>query len=151
MSVFKLNSYINTFMNMSCDIYVQKNIQSDSGVVTRQWLYDQTIICKAMPVANRSGSSKVDDKQYGTGTTGYVEDIHVKLQSPIRLSKRWRISNIKSSSGESIFLEPDRIELQDTIFDIVSNHPVLDPFGKIAYYAINLRRAQVQNNDIIAV
>lgn len=138
-------------MNMSCDIYIQKNVQSQSGVVTRQWIYDKTIICKAMTVGNKSGSSKVDDKQYGTGTNGYIEDVHVKLQSPVRLSKRWRITNIKSSDGENIFVEPDKIDLQDTIFDVISTHPVLDPFGKIAYYEINLRRAQVQNNDIIAV
>lgn len=138
-------------MNMSCDIYVQKNVQSESGVVTRQWLYDKTIMCKAMAVASKSGSARGDDKQYTTGTSGYIEDIHVKLQSPERLSKRWRITNIKSSTGENIFVEPDRIDLQDTIFDVVSNHPVLDPLGKIAYYEINLRRAQVQNNDIIAV
>lgn len=138
-------------MNMTCDIYVQKNVQTKSGVVTRQWIYEKTIICKAMATASKGGSAKGDGKQYTTGTTGYMEDIHVKLQCEERLSKRWRITNIKSSDGENIFIEPDKIDLADTIFDIVSNHPVLDPLGKIAYYEINLRRAQVQNNDIIAV
>lgn len=136
---------------MRCDIYVQKNAQSQSGAVTRQWEYDQTISCKALPVANKSGSGKVDGKSYGKGTEGYHEDVHVKLQSPIRLSKRWRISNVVSADGERVFIETDKIGLEDTIFDILSNHPVLDPFGKIAYYEINLRRAQVQNNDITAV
>ena len=56
-----------------------------------------------------------------------------------------------AADGEKVFLEPDRISLDDTIFDVISNHPVLDPFGHIAYYEINLQRAQVQNNDIIAV
>jgi len=151
MSIFQLNSYINTFMNMRCDIYIQRNMQSDSGAMTRKWIYNKTISCKAMPVQGKSGSSRGDDKSYGTGSEGYHEDIHVKLQSPVRLSKRWRVTNIVSSEGENIFVEQDKIDLQDTIFDIVSNHPVLDPFGKIAYYEINLRRAQVQNNDIIAV
>jgi len=138
-------------MNMTCDIYTQKNVQSDSGAVTRQWKYTQTINCKVMPVQNKSGRTITDDKQYGTGTQGYVEDVHVKMQSPVRLSKRWRITNIVASDGERVFLEPDTYALNDTVFDVVSNHPVLDPFGKIAYYEINLRRAQVQNNDIISV
>jgi hypothetical protein len=136
---------------MQCDIYVQKNVQSNSGAMTRTWIYDKSIACKALPVQNKSGRSISDDKSYGSGTEGYHEDVHVKLQSPIRLSKRWRITNIIASDGERVFVEPDKIDLQDTIFDIMSNHPVLDPFGKIAYYEINLRRAQVQNNDIIAV
>jgi len=151
MALFALNSYINTFMNMNCDVYVQKNAQSDSGAVTRQWVYDKTIICKAMPVQNKSGRSVTDDKNYTTGVQGYNEDVHVKLQSPIRLSKRWRITNIIASDGERVFVEPDKFELNDTIFDVVSNHPVMDPFGKIAYYEINLRRTQVQNNDITSV
>jgi len=151
MAVFQLNSYVNTFMNMSADIFVQKNVQSESGAMTRQWVYDKTINCKVMSVQDKGGRGASDDKQYSTGATGYVEDVHVKMQSPIRLSKRWRIGNVISSSGERVFIEPDRLDLDDTIFDIVSNHPVLDPFGKIAYYAINLRRAQVQNNDIITI
>jgi hypothetical protein len=104
-----------------------------------------------MPVQNKSGRTITDDKSYGTGAEGYKENVHVKMQSPIRLSKRWRITNVTSAAGEKVFLEPDKISLDDTIFDVVSNHPVLDPFGKIAYYEINLQRAQVQNNDIIAV
>jgi len=151
MPLFQLNSFINTFMNMTCDIYTQKNVQSDSGAVTRQWKYTQTINCKVMPVQNKSGRTITDDKSYGTGAEGYKENVHVKMQSPIRLSKRWRITNVTAADGEKVFLEPDKITLDDTIFDVISNHPVLDPFGHIAYYEINLQRAQVQNNDIIAV
>ena len=136
---------------MTCDIYIQKNMQSDSGAMTRQWVYSETINCKALPVQNKSGRTITDDKAYGTGAEGYKENVHVKMQAPVRLSKRWRVTNITSADGERVFLEPDKISLDDTIFDIISNHPVLDPFGKIAYYEINLQRAQVQNNDIIAV
>jgi hypothetical protein len=151
MAIFQLNSYVNTFMNMSADIFVQKNVQSESGAMTRQWIYDQTIHCKVMPVQDKGGSGASDNKKYSPGSAGYIEDIHVKMQSPIRLSKRWRIGNVVAADGERVFIEPDKLDLEDTIFDVVSTHPVLDPFGHIAYYEVNLRRAQVQNNDIITV
>jgi len=136
---------------MTAEVYVQKNVQSDSGVMTRQWVFDKTISCRAMVPANKSGKSTGDSKSYGTGSEGYSESLGVKLQTEVRLSKRFRISGITAADGEKTFLEYDRISLEDTIFDIVSMHPVLDPFGKIAYYECNLRRAQVQNNDILAV
>jgi hypothetical protein len=151
MPLFQLNSYISTFMNMTADVYVQKNVQSTSGAMTRQWVYDKTIPCRAMVPANKSGKSSTDSKSYGTGSQGYSEVLDVKMQSPIRLSKRFRISGITAADGESVFVETDKISLDDTVFDIVSMHPVLDVFGHIAYYECNLRRTQVQNNDIIAV
>jgi hypothetical protein len=131
-------------MNMTADIYTQKNIQSDSGAVTRQWEYDRTIFCKITVPKYRTG----DTKSYGTGPEGYKELVDAHMQSPIKLSKRWRITNIKSSDHENVFVEPDKINFANTIFDVHAMHPVLDPFGKIAYYEIDLRRAQVQNNDI---
>jgi hypothetical protein len=138
-------------MNMTADVYVQKNYQSDSGAMTRQWVFDKTIICRAMVPSNKSGKASTDSKSYGTGSQGYSETLDVKLQSPTRLSKRFRISGITAADGEKVFLETDKISLEDSIFDIISMHPVLDVFGHIAYYECNLRRAQVQNNDIIAV
>jgi hypothetical protein len=138
-------------MNMTAEVYIQKNVQSDSGAMTRQWVYDKTISCRAMVPASKAGRSVSDGKSYGTGSQGYAENLDIKLQTEVRLSKRFRISGITSANGEKTFLEYDKISLEDTIFDIVSMHPALDPFGKIAYYECNLRRAQIQNNDIISV
>lgn len=144
MSIFKLNSHTNSFMNMTADIYIQKNVQSESGAVIRQWEYDKTIFCKVNATKYRTG----DSKSYGTGPEGYKESVDAHMQSPIKLSKRWRITNIKSSDNENVFVEPDKINFASTIFDVNSMHPVLDPFGKVAYYEITLKRTQVQNNDI---
>lgn len=138
-------------MNMTADVYSQKNGQTDSGAMTREWAYEKTIPCKALAIKDKGGKGTGDDKKYDSGKNGYSENLDVKLQSPTRLSKRSRVTGIKSSDGQSLFVESEKYDLQDTIFDIISNHPVLDPFGKVAYYEINLRRAQVQNNDITAV
>jgi len=133
---------------MTSDIYVQQNAQSSSGAVTRKWLYNQTVSCKIMPVQNKSGRSITDDKNYTSGIDGYNEDVHLKMQSPIRLSKRWRVSNIVASNGERVYIEMDKYGQDDTYFEVMSSHPVLDPFGNISYYEVNLRRVQVQENDL---
>lgn len=138
-------------MNMSADIYIQQNVQSQSGVVQRQWIYNQTIPCKVMPAKNKGGSSSGDDKGFGTGVTGYSEDLHLKMQSPILLSKRWRVTGVRTNDNRQVFLETDKLNDPDTIFEVVSNHAVLDPFGRISYYEINLRRANIQSNDTAAV
>jgi len=138
-------------MNMTADIYSQKNTQSQSGAMTRQWLYEKTITCKAMVVKDDGGKAISDDKQYKTGNQGYQENLHVKLQSSVKLSKRFRVMGIKASDGSPVFVESDKYDQQSTVFDVVSSHAVLDPFGKVAYYETNLRRAQVQNNDIASV
>lgn len=145
------SSLISTFMNMTAEIYEQQNVQSESGTVQRKWQYSQTIPCKVMATQNTYGSSGKDSKDFSTGTSGYKEDIHVKMQSPVLLSKRWRVSVVKTNDGQSVFVEPDLIGDPDTIFEIISNHAVLDPFGKISYYEINLRRAAIQNNDTATV
>lgn len=144
-------SIVGSIMSMAADVLIQKNVQSESGAMKRQWIYDQTIPCKIMATQNKSGSSGKDDKVFTTGPSGYSEDIHVKMQSPILLSKRWRISGIKTSDGEQLFIEQDVIGHPDTVFEIISNHPVIDPLGKISYYEVNLRRAVIQNNDTAAV
>ena len=136
---------------MKADIYIQKNSQSESGTINRQWIYSKTIPCKVVNTKSQSGTSRGDDKTYGTGVNAYSEDVHLKMQSPIILSKRWRISSIRTNDGDQLYIEVDKISDPDTYFDVISNHPVTDPFGRISYYEVNLRRAVIQDNDTITV
>lgn len=138
-------------MNMKADIYIQQNSQTSSGNVTRKWLYDQTIPCKIMAVSLKGGRAVGDDKSFTRSVNGYQEDIHLKMQSPIILSKRWRISAIRTNDNQPVFFETDRFGQEDTIYEVVSNHAVLDPFGRIVYYEANLRRAVIQDNDTATV
>ena len=65
----------------------------------------------------------------------------------IPFSRRWRVSNLKSSDGQQMFFEIDKFDTPDTIFDVISSHAVLDPFGKISYYEVNLQRVHIQNDN----
>lgn len=137
-------SYAESYMNMRADIYIQKNCQSDSGTITRKWLYEKTISCKAEALTQyRFGMKKIDQTP-----EGFVDNVDLRIKTTEPLSRRWRITGIKGSDGKSVFREMDKISEDDTIFEIRSVLPVTDPFGKISYYEVLLRRATVQNNDI---
>jgi len=133
-------------MNMTCEVYVQKNKQLPSGAVQRDWEYVKTIPCKIEPLSQKGASIKGDGEAFGLGVDGYVETLQLKMKTFEYLSKRQRISTIKSNDGVIAFKEVQRYSEDPTIFDVISCHPVLDPFGKISHYSVNIRRVPVQND-----
>lgn len=143
------NSFIGSIMNMTCDIYVQVNKQQPSGAMQRVWEYEKTIPCKIEPLSQRGASIKGDGENFGLGVDGYVETIQLKMKTLEYLTKRQRVSAIRSSDGEVAFREVSKISQDDTIFDVISSHPVLDPFGKVSHYSVNIRRVSVQKDDTI--
>ena len=137
-------------MNTKADIYIQEYSQDpNTGAVLRSWSYAKTIDCKIEPVKVHGASTRTDNKVFKSGSEGdYNEKLQLKIKCNELLSKRWRIENIRSSDNKPIFIEMDRFGDPDTIFEVTSSHPTLDPFGRIAYYEAVLLRVQAQNNDI---
>ena len=136
-------------MNMKCDIYIQQNDQGTSGVIKRAWVYHSTINCRIDSVRSGKVAGQTDNKEFDSGNnSAYKENLELKLKSAIPLSKRYRISGIKTSDGESPYVELDKYNYPDTVFEIVSSHTQIDPLGKIHYYQSNIKRVQVQDNDI---
>ena len=141
-----ITSLASSFMNMTADVYTQQNGQSSSGAITREWVYDKTIQCKVMPF-KASNSDRNDSKKFNaTSNAAYEEHLRLTMKCLIPISKRFRITGIRSNIGEKVYLELDRIDAPDTIFEVVSSHTVLDPFGNISYYTVVLQRVSVQND-----
>jgi len=145
------SSVVASIMNMTADILIQQNNQNpNTGAIGREWVYDKTIQCKVEPIKSGGASTRGDNKQFDKGTAGgYAEKLQLRVKGLELLSKRWRITNVRSSDGHPIFVETDRYGEPDTIFEVYSSHAVLDPFGKISYYEAVLQRVPVQNNDPI--
>lgn len=143
------NSIIQSVMNMTADIYKQQNKQSQSsGTIQREWVYDRTVRCKIEPIKSGSGGSRYDNKRFDIGSHNeYDEKLQLKMKSPVRMSKRWRIHSIRTNDGKQVFTEIDKIDNPDTIFEITASHAVLDPFGRISYYEVLLQRVHVQNDQ----
>ena len=141
------NSYIGSTMMMKADIYEQENTQDEiSGAITRHWELKRTVQCQIQPAkTGSSGSQKQDGKSYSDNT--YSESFILRAKFLVPLSKRWRISNIRSSRNELIYMEMDTLSQQPTIFEVMACHAMTDPFGKFSHYDVTLERVNIQNND----
>jgi hypothetical protein len=146
-----INSIIGSIMNMYAEIATQQNVQDpDTGAITREWVYEKTIPCKIEPIKSRGTNTKGDNKTFGNSNNamgGYDENLQLKMKCLELMSKRWRVSSIKSSDNQQVFTEIDRYGNPDSIFEISASHAVLDPFGKVSYYEATLHRVPVQTND----
>jgi hypothetical protein len=142
-------SFMASIMNMKADVYKQEVSQDpNTRAIIRGWVYSHTIQCKIEPIKVGGTSTKGDNKKFNTGIGGeYTEKLQLKFKGLELLSKRWRIQNIRTSDGKQVFVEIDKIDTPDTIFEVTSSHAVLDPFAKIAYYEATLLRTQVQEDD----
>jgi hypothetical protein len=137
---------------MYADVYMQQNYQDpDSGAIGREWVYEKTLQCKIEPMKSRGSSNKGDSKTFDRTASGvnggYQETLILRMKSLELLSKRWRINSIKSSDGKQVFVEIDRFGQPDSVFEVISSHAVLDPFGIVSHYEATLQRVPVQNND----
>lgn len=145
------SSIISSVMNMTADIYGQQNVQDpDTGAISRQWVYKKTVQCKIEPIKARGTNTKGDNKTFDSTNNaqgGYSEGFQIKMKGLELLSKRYRIGSVRTSNGQQVFIEIDKIDQPDTIFEVTSSHAVLDPFGRISYYETTLHRVNVQDND----
>lgn len=142
------NSFMASIMNMSADIYIQQSIQNANiGSVERSWVFYKTIECKIEPLKSKSAKAGGEGESL---TLAYNERLHLKMYSLELMSKRWRIENITSNDEKPVFVEIDRSEMPNTIFNIISSHPILDPFGKVSFYVSMLSRGEAQNDNKLA-
>lgn len=134
---------------MSADIYTQQNKQSStSGSIKREWVFKETISCKIEPIKTGGASNRADNKSFDIGKHNeYSEKLQLKMKVLMPISKRWRITAIRTNDNQQVFTELDKYDNPDTIFDVTSSHAVLDPFGKISYYEVTLQRVHVQNDN----
>lgn len=143
------SSIIASIMNMTSEIWVQQNFQDENtGAISREWIYQKTISCKIEPIKSGGASTRGDNKAFDRGSAGgYAEKLQIKVKSLELLSKRWRLTAVRSSDNSPVFIEIDRYDQPDSIFEVFSSHPVLDPFGKVSYFEATLQRVPVQDND----
>ena len=142
-------SFISSVFNMKADVYIQQNTQDkDTGAIKREWVYNKTVLCKAEPIKMRGASVATDNKGFAkTANSDYNEKMQLRLYCFELMSKRWRIQNIRTNDGQQIYVEIDKYDQPDTIFEVTGSHAVVDPFGKIAYYEAALLRSEVQSDD----
>lgn len=131
--------------SMTAEILHQITEQEGStNAIVRRWAMLKVIPCTIMHINETGSSSSSDNKSF---SKEYVEELEIRMYSSERLSKRWRVSSIRNSKSQNVYVEVDRVSSPDTIFEVYASHPVLDIFGNTQYYESNLRRVTVQSND----
>jgi len=135
----------NSLYNMTAELYHQITDQNENtNEITRRWAVLKNISCSIIPIRESGGSATSDNKAFGKD---YIEELEIKMYTNERLSKRWRVSQIRNSKREEAYIELDRISQPSTIFEVFASHPIFDMFGNIQYYENHLKRVMVQNND----
>lgn len=124
--------------NMLMDVMKQENYQSESGEIQRRWLVkDADVNCIARGISG-GGIRVVGSTERWSETQDDVE--YVKIQTNYNLSKRDRITNIRTGTG-AVAWEDEGIPI---IFDVVGSTPVIGPFGQLVEYDVLVTRAEVQ-------
>jgi len=143
-----INSLIGSIMNMKCDVYIQQNTQTSSGAIQRSWVFHNTIDCRIEPIKAGKSVNASDNKTFNTsGDKSYEESLELKLKSAIPLSKRYRITRVRTNDDVTAYKELDRYNTPDMIFEVMTSHAEIDPLGKIHYYQSTIKRVPVQEND----
>lgn len=94
------------------------------------------------PLVSVSASKGVSGKRFET--LDYTETQYFKLHTSERLSKRDRITNVRDVNGNKIFIEMDVNGDPATIFEVVGETPVMDPFGDVNHWTYLVNRVEVQ-------
>ena len=131
--------------NMTAELYHQITSQDENtNAIERRWVILKKISCSIVPIRESGGSATSDNKIFDKD---YIEELEVKMYTSERLSKRWRVSQIRNSNQEEAYVEMDRVSQPSTIFEVFASHPIFDMFGNVQYYENHLKRVMVQSND----
>jgi hypothetical protein len=130
---------------MTASVYHQITDQDENNnSIKRKWVILKNISCSVVPIRESGGSATSDNKIF---TKEYKEELEIKMHSGEKLSKRWRVSDIRNNNMEELYKEIDRVSMPSTIFEVFASHPIFDIFGNIQYYENHLKRVMVQSND----
>lgn len=131
--------------NMTAELYHQITSQDENtNAIERRWVILKKISCSIVPIRESGGSATSDNKIFDKD---YIEELEIKMYSSERLSKRWRVSQIRNSNQEEAYVEMDRVSQPSTIFEVFASHPIFDMFGNVQYHENHLKRVMVQSND----
>lgn len=140
------------FCNMTypllADVYYGTQTQNDFGEIDREWVFNRTV-----PV-DLNTSTNYKDQQIQPDQFFWVQDMLNGMvkedlrigdnQSPYSLTNIL-VTNIRNGSGEVIYYESagERSGLP-TLYEVSGLLPHNDPWGKVDYYKLVLKRSELQ-------
>jgi hypothetical protein len=138
---------VDSVLSMKMDVYRQTDLQDpDTGAIVKEWIYYKTIDCSAKGVISNSSSTRTNSIQ-SFGTKYSNEEI-LQIRTSQRLTFREKITNIRDSKGNPIWVELNYPTDTPTVFEIIGSTPLTDGFGNIIAYNSVVKRSENQNIGI---
>lgn len=138
-----MNNLIDAVFSMKMDVYRQLDSQDlDTGAIKKEWSYYKTVPCHAKGIISNSSTTKSGDRQVFDNR--YNNDQTIEVRTEQRLTAREKITNIRSSDGEIIWIELDFPTNTPTVFEVVGTTPLTDPFGSVVAYSSTIKRSENQ-------
>lgn len=137
---------------MQAEIYYPQVEQSSYGTVTKDWNLDRTIACSLTPAGTalkEEIQARVDLSQDSLLMGRSLTDLRFSSLNEGHALTDIVISNIKNSEGQELYIETSGPRNgKSTIFEIATIQPYTNPFGKVEFYKVVLRRSENQGTDV---
>jgi hypothetical protein len=135
---------LDSLLSMKMDVYRQHDLQNaDTGAIVKEWQYYKTIDCSAKGVISNSSSTRTNSIQsFGTK---YTNEEILQVRTVDRLTFREKITNIRDSKNNPIWVELNYPSDTPTVFEVIGSTPVTDGFGNVISYNSVLKRSENQN------
>jgi hypothetical protein len=135
---------VDSVLSMKMDVYRQIDSQNpDTGAIVKEWLYYKTVDCSAKGVISNSSSTRTNSIQaFGTK---YVNEEILQVRTAQRLTFREKITNIRDSKNNPIWVELNYPTETPTVFEVIGSTPVTDGFGTVIAYNSVIKRSENQN------
>ena len=135
---------VDSVLSMKMDVYRQIDSQNpDTGAIVKEWLYYKTVDCSAKGVISNSSSTRTNSIQaFGTK---YVNEEILQVRTAQRLTFREKITNIRDSKNNPIWVELNYPTETPTVFEVIGSTPVTDGFGTVIAYNSAIKRSENQN------
>lgn len=137
---------------MRAEVYYPDVEQSAYGNVTKTWKLDRQFACNFAPAGTafkEEVSPNVDISQDSLLMGRARQDLRISSLNDSSSVTNIVISNITDNAGNPIYTETSGPRKgKSTIFEIATIQPFSNPFGKIEYYKIILRRSENQGTTV---
>lgn len=134
---------VDSVLSMKMDVYHQTDRQdTETGALVKEWMYYKTVDCSAKGVISNSSSTRTNSIQsFGTK---YTNEEILQVRTADRLTFREKITNIRDSKNNPIWVELNYPTNTPTVFEVIGSTPVTDGFGTVIAYNSVVKRSENQ-------
>jgi hypothetical protein len=134
---------VDSVLSMKMDVYHQTDRQdTETGALVKEWMYYKTVDCSAKGVISNSSSTRTNSIQsFGTK---YTNEEILQVRTADRLTFREKITNIRDSKNNPIWVELNYPTNTPTVFEVIGSTPVTDGFGTVIAYNSVIKRSENQ-------